>query len=81
MPSCVCVSVCVCVCVYVCVCARTQYVRVCTIVRTLFCAGQCKANQLILKVEPILVSLGNLLRALALHFNMEVCIPNYGQSK
>ncbi len=45
------------------------------------CKGYCKANQLILKVEPILVSLGNLLRALPLHFNTEVCIPNYEQCK
>lgn len=43
--------------------------------------GYCKANQLILKVEPILVSLGNLLRALPLHFNTGACIPNYEQCK
>lgn len=46
-----------------------------------FSKGYCKANQLILKVEPILVSLGDLARALPLHFNTEHRIPNYEQRK
>lgn len=61
-----------CVCVYVC------WMNMCVLFS---CKGYCKANQLILKVEPILVSLGNLLRALPLHFNTEACIPNYEQCK
>lgn len=60
-------------CVHVCAC-----VCVCVLV---FCKGYCKANQLILKVEPILVSLGDLPRALPLHFNTEHRIPNYEQRK
>lgn len=64
-----CVRARLCACVHMCVCVLSS------------CKGYCKANQLILKVEPILVSLGNLLRALPLHFHTEVCIPNYEQCK